>query len=103
MDIGQKTLGARPGYCRGRTAALTNEPLYGAQQSALRLQPSDETTNETTSHLTGLSKDDSLFIGYSRSTGETTKRSTRLSKNDNLMAGYRQAINASQVAGYAFR
>jgi len=103
VETGQKTLGARPGYCRGRTAALTNEPLYGAQQSASCLQPSDETANETTSHLTRLSKDGSLFIGYSRSTGETTKHSTRLSKNDNLMAGYRQAINASQAAGYAFR
>jgi hypothetical protein len=79
VDIGQETLGARSGYCRGHSAALTNEPLYGAQQSVLCLQPSDETTSETTSHPARLSKDDSLVIGY------------------------RQAVKASQVAGYAFR
>jgi hypothetical protein len=103
VDIGQKTLGARQGYCRGSSAvALTNEPLYGAQQSALCLQPSGETTNETISHLARLSQDDSLVIGYSHSTVETIKHATRLSKSDNLVTGYRQAINASQVAGYAF-
>ena len=82
VDIGQKTLGARPGYCRGRTAALTNEPLYGAQQSALCLEPYGDTTNHSTVELAG--------------------HSAGLSKNDKPVAGYRQAINASQVAGYAF-
>jgi len=100
--MGQKTLGTRQGYCRDCTAALMNGPLGGAQQSALSPLPSDETTNETTSHLTRLSKDDNLIIGYSHSTGETTNHSTRLSKIDNQLAGYRQASNASQVAGYAF-
>lgn len=78
VDIGQKTLGARRGYCRGRTAALANEPQYGAQQSALCLQPSDETTSEISSHL------------------------TRPSMNAYQVAGYGQAINACQVAGYPF-
>lgn len=83
VDLGQKTLGARPGYCRDRTAALTIEPLCGAQLSGLYLEPYGDTT--------------------SRSTVETTKHAIKLSKNDNLMAGYRQAINASQAIGYAFR
>jgi len=40
----------------------------------------DETTGETTSHLTRLPKNDSQVIGYSHS--------TRLSKHDNQVAGY---------------
>jgi hypothetical protein len=83
VDIGQKTLGARPGYCRGHSAALTIEPLCGAQLSAIYLEPYGDST--------------------SHSTVETTEHAARLSKTDKLVAGYRQAINASQVAGYAFR
>lgn len=102
VDIEQKTLGVKQGYCRASTVALTNESISGAQQSAPCLQSSEETTNETTSPLAMLSQDDSLAIGCSYSTAETARYATRLSKNDNLVAGYRHAVNAGQVAGNAF-
>jgi hypothetical protein len=61
----------------------------------------DETTGETTSHLTKLQTAQQV-IGYSHSTDGTPSHSTRLSKNDNQVAGYKLAKNASQVAGYSW-
>lgn len=84
----QKTAGVRQGYCRDCTAALMGEPRGGTLKPFPGLQPSDETTNETTSHPARLPIDDSLVIANNYSTGETACHSTRLSKNDNQVSGY---------------
>jgi hypothetical protein len=59
----------------------------------------DETTGNTTSHLTSPAKDAGQVIGYSHSTDETTSHSTKLSKDNNQVAGYRLSKDDSQVAG----
>ncbi len=56
-------------------------------------QPSDETTGETTSHLTRLPKNDSQVIGYSHL--------TRLPKNDSQVMGCSHSARPSENDGQA--